>query len=192
MFQPRNAVVFSAFVCLAGLAMTPSAQAQAPRAKVDVPVTPGLPDYRDPTTGHVWTPANVGGVSGPNTPADRAFDPLAQATVVQGTVLQSPQATQLGTVPITAGPTVPIVSLGNMNLRAVPGQRWQLVMYLSNNSGNAVTPVLTCRFTNSDQVVETTRATLPSIAGGARVGFTIYGPKTSLFVDHSGCQVDQP
>jgi len=39
--------------------------------------TPGQPDYRDPTTGRVLVPANVGGVSGPDTPADRAFDRLA-------------------------------------------------------------------------------------------------------------------
>ena len=175
-----------------GLAIAVTAQAQAPRASVDVPVSPGTPDYRDPATGRVWTPANVGGVSGPNTPADRAFDPLAQAQVVEGTVIQSPMTMQLGTVPITAGPTVPVVSIANPSLQAVPGQRWQMVMYLSNNSGQTVNPVLTCRFTNSGQVVETTRAVLPPVAGGARVGFTVYGPKTNLYVDHSGCQVNQP
>lgn len=192
MFQSKCAVSFSGLLYLAGLAMASSAIAQAPRDKVDAPVTSGVPDYRDSVTGRVWTPANVGGVSGPNTPADRAFDPLDQATVVQGTVLQSAQVTQLGTVPITAGPTVPIVSFGTMTLQAVPGRRWQLTMYLNNNSGNSVTPVLTCRFTNGDQVVQTTRATLPLIPGGARVGFAVYGPKVSLFVDRSSCQVDQP
>jgi hypothetical protein len=192
MFHSKCAVSFSGLVYLASLTMAFSALAQAPRDKVDAAVTSGLPDYRDPMTGRIWTPANVGGVGGLNTPADRAFDPLAQATVVEGTVLQNPQVTQLATVPITAGPTVPIVSLGTMTLQAVPGQRWQLTMYLNNNSGNSVTPVLTCRFTNGDQVVQTTRATLPLIAGGARVGFTVYGPNVSLFVDRSGCQVDRP
>jgi len=121
-----------------GLAIAVSAEAQAPRASVDVPVSPGTPDYHDPATGRVWTPANVGGVSSPNTPADRAFDPLAQAQVVEGTVIQSPMTMQLGTVPITAGPTVPVVSIANPSLQAVPGQRWQMVMYLSNNSDQTV------------------------------------------------------
>ena len=178
--------------CVAGLAVAFSAQAQAPRSNVDAAVTPGMPQFRDPATGRIWTPANVGGVSGPNTPADRAFDPLAQANIVGGTVIQAPSVTELGTVPITAGPTVPIVSFGDVTLNAVPAQRWQMVMYLNNNSGQTVNPVLTCRFTNSGQLVETTRAELPPVAGGVRVGFTVYGPKTTLFVDHSACQVDQP
>jgi hypothetical protein len=87
---------------------------------------------------------------------------------------------------------VPIISFGNVTLQVVAGQRWQMAMSLLNNSGQPVSPILTCRFTNSGQVVETTRAMLPAVAGGTRVSFTVYGPKSTLFVDHSGCQVDQP
>jgi hypothetical protein len=192
MQQKSGRAPLAVLACLAGLAMGVSAHAQVPRSNVDVPTSPGMPSFRDPKTGQVWTPANVGGVSGPNTPADRAFDPRAQATVVQGTVVQTPAITQVGTVPITAGPTVPLVSITDAGLNAVPGQRWQMTMYLNNNSGQPVNPVLTCRFTNAGQVVETTRAVLPAVAGGVRVGFTVYGPRVDLFVDRGACQVDQP
>ena len=129
---------------------------------------------------------------GSNAAVDRAFDPLAQAAVVEGTVVQQPQVTILGPVSVTAGPTVPVVNFGDVKLQVVPGQRWQMAMSLNNNSGQTINPVLTCRFTNADQVVQTTRAILPPVPGGTRVGFTVYGPKVNLFVDHSGCQVDQP
>ena len=175
-----------------GLAIAASAEAQAPRSRVDVPATPGMPSFKDPKTGRVWTPANVGGVGGPNTPADRAFDPRAQATVIEGTVIQTPPITELGTVPITVGPTVPIVNFSDTTLQSVPGQRWQMMLYLNNNSAQTVSPVLLCRFTNGSQLVERTRAVLPPVAGGVRVGFTIYGPKSDLFVDNSSCEVEQP
>ena len=151
-----------------------------------------MPSFRDPVTGRVWTPENVGGGPSPNTPADRAFNPAAQENVIEGTVIQTPPVTELGTVPITAGPTVPIVNLSGATLQAVPARRWQTTMYLNNNSGQTVSPVLTCRFTNGGQLVQTTRAVLPPVAGGVRVGFTVYGPRTDLFVNRAACQVDQP
>ena len=58
--------------------------------------------------------------------------------------------------------------MDNASLRAVPGQRWQAVLYLDNNSGNPVEPVIECRFTNGGNPVMATRAmvqqTAPSIA----------------------------
>ena len=93
--------------CFIGVTLSSAALAQAPRSSIDTPASRGLPVFRDPKTGQVWTPANCGGASGPNTPADRAFDPLAQTAVVQGVVVQRPQITQVGTVPIAAGPTCP-------------------------------------------------------------------------------------
>ena len=65
---------------------------------------PSMPDqqqFRDPKTGQIWTPQNVGGKSGPNTPQDRAFNPQGQTAAVQGVVVQSPTVTILGSVPIT-------------------------------------------------------------------------------------------
>src|SRR5215212_5491387 len=137
-----------ALVCLVVLAAASPALAKAPRSSVDVPVTAGAaPEFRDPKTGLVWTPDNVGLVSGPNTPADRAFDPLAQSVRVEGTIVQRPKITPLVAVPITAGPTVPIVNIDSATLQAVPEKRWRIVLYLDNNSARTVVPLLRCGFT---------------------------------------------
>ena len=153
---------------------------------------PDQPQFRDPKTGQIWTPQNVGGKSGPNTPEDRAFNPQGQAVAVPGVVVQTPSATILGTVPITAGPTVPIAVLDDASLSVIPGQRWQIVLYLNNNSGGTINPVINCRFTNAGRLVEATRANLPSIGPGQRVGLTIDGPASNLFVDGSDCQLAAP
>ena len=110
-----------------------------------------MPELRDPKTSQIWTPLNVGQKSGPNTPQDRAFDPLAQTASINGVVIPKVPVTALGSVPITTGPTVPIVNLEIATLRAVPGMRWQVTMYLNNNSGEAVTPIIACNFTQSRQ-----------------------------------------
>ncbi|MBI3199150.1 MAG: hypothetical protein HYZ40_16920 [Rhodospirillales bacterium] len=187
-----KAVVCKVVVCCAVLAMVPPALAQAPRSTIDMPATAGMPEFRDPKTGQVWTPNNVGLVPGPNTPADRAFDPLGQAARVDVVVVQRPKVTPLGAVPITAGPTVPIVSIENATLRAVPEQRWQVVLYLNNNSGKTVLPLLHCSFTNGGKPVEETRVLLPPVGAGLRVGLTVHGPKTSIFVDRAKCRVESP
>ena len=95
-------------------------------------------------------------------------------------------------VPITAGPTVPIVNLGDATLRAVPGKRWQVVLYLDNNSAGVVVPVINCRFTNAGNLVEQTHVLVPAVGPGLRVGMTIYGPKVDLFVDRASCAVTSP
>jgi hypothetical protein len=187
-----QAMGLSILASLAGLAMGATAFGQVPAGSPGVNRSPGQPQFVDPKTGQIWTPENVGGKSGPNTPADRAFDPLAQATMVEGTVVQSPFVTPLGEVPIAAGPTVPLVNVEITSLGAVPEQRWQLVAYLNNNSASVQTPVITCRFTNGGNPVEDTRALLPAIGPGVRVGFVVYGPKTNLFVDHATCAVASP
>ena len=89
MRQYRNGA-FSILACIVGLAMAGTAHAQAPRSKVDMPSTPGVPEFRDPKTGQIWTPLNVGLQSGPPTPADLAFDPRGQAVYVRGVVVQRP------------------------------------------------------------------------------------------------------
>lgn len=191
MFGNRG-VGIGALVCLAAFVASAPVLAQVPRSVVETSASSGVPEFRDPKTGQVWTPDNVGLVSGPNTPADRAFDPLAQAARVQGVVVQRPKITPLGAVPITAGPTVPIVNLENASLNAVPGQRWQVVLYLNNNSARTVVPLLHCSFTNSGKPVEETRILMPPVGPGIRVGFTVYGPTTSLFVDRANCRVESP
>ena len=168
------------------------AQAPAPRSSVDMPVSAPVQEFRDPKTGQVWNVNNVGLQSGPPTPQDLAFDPLAQAAVVQGVITQRPALLPLSAVPITAGPTVPIVNLSDASLSAVPGQRWQVVLYIQNNSANTVTPLLFCTFTNAGQVVEKTNVLVPALGAGIRAGMLIYGPKTTLFVDRAHCDVKSP
>ena len=176
------------------LSIATAASAQAPRSKLATAATPGVPEFRDPKTGQIWTPNNVGLGNQPLPPGqdNLAFDPLAQTVRIAGTVVQRPQITPLATVPITAGPTVPIVNIDGATLRAVAAGRWQSVMYLDNNSAKTVLPVIYCNFTNSGKVVEETRALLPPVGAGIRVGFTIYGPEASLFVDRASCEVTSP
>lgn len=152
----------------------------------------GPQEFRDPKTGQIWTPDNVGGRSGPNTPQDRAFNPQGQIVTTPGSAVQTPAVTVTGTVPITAGPTVPIAIIDSATLSAIPAQRWQVVLYLNNNSATPINPVIECRFTNSGSVVQTTTANLPTVAGGQRVGLTIYGPATTLFVDRADCRLLSP
>lgn len=180
-------------VGLAGMALVTVAVAQPVRSSVDFSATPGVPEFRDPKTGQIWTPENVGrGPIGRPTPADMAFDPLAQTTRVEGVVIQRPRIIPLGAVPITAGPGTPLVDIDGATLRAVPGRRWQVVVYINNNSAKTLVPMIDCRFTNAGKAVEDTRALLPAMGAGLRAGLTIYGPKTDLFVDRASCRVVSP
>ena len=190
----RNIGILSGRILAAaiGAALASSAMAQSSRPATNVPATAGVPEFRDPKTGQVWTPETVGqNTAPPSGPQDKAFDPSAQD--VAGRVAeQRVQGRPLGTVPITAGPSTPILAMDGATLRAVPGQRWQIVMYLDNNSGNAVDPVIECRFLNGGNAVMTTRALVARTGPGVRQGLVIYGPRTTLFVDSSSCNVVSP
>jgi hypothetical protein len=182
-------------LCLLGVApiamvLAPAALAQS-RSAVDVAAGTGSPEFRDPKTGQVWTPETVGQDGRPIRPEDKAFDPRSQAAPGQ-VVMQRVTPRPVGSVPITAGPTVPIVMLENAALRALPGQRWQVVMYLNNNSANAVTPVVDCHFTNHGQPVSDTRAQVGQMGPGVRAGIAVMGPRVEFFVDRSTCNVVSP
>jgi hypothetical protein len=187
----RHAIAWGLAI-LAVLGTAREGRTQAPRSSVEVPTSPGVPEFRDPKTGQIWTPLNVGGKSGPPTPQDLAFDPLRQVAYVRGVITQRPVIVPLDSVPITAGPTVPIVNLGGATLSAIPGKRWEVVLYLDNNSASPVLPVLNCRFTNAGRLVEQTHALVPMVGPGVRAGMIIYGPKTDLFVDRANCAVTSP
>ncbi|WP_422000637.1 hypothetical protein [Reyranella sp.] len=176
---------------LGGLALLIAAAAAAPSSAQQIGPS-AQPEFRDPKTGQIWTPENVGGKSGPNTPADRAFDPQAQTTTVRETTVQAPSVQVVGSVPITAGPSVPIAVIGNANLTVIPSQRWQVTLTLDNNSAATISPVVECRFANGANTVETARASLPPVAGGQRVGFVVYGPPSSLFVNSANCALLSP
>jgi hypothetical protein len=185
-----------AFISLAALTAAGTAIAQMPRPAVDAtPQSMAMPDepqFRDPKTGQVWTPANVGQRSGPNTPEDKAFNPAAQEVVVRGVVQEKVAPRIIGSVPITAGPTVPLVEIDSPTLRAIPGGRWRVVLYLSNNSGSTFSPVVECQFKNGQRIVQRTEGLLPPTAGGQRVGFTLWGPRSQDFVDYVHCMVVSP
>lgn len=173
-----------------------AAGAQRPptlRSHVAVPTSPGMPEFRDPRTGQIWTPENVGhGPAGKPTPADLAFDPLAQVERIKGLAIQRPNVTPLGWSAPRAGPGTPLVTMDNASLRAVPGKRWQVVLYVNNNSAGTLAPMIDCRFTNAGKPVEDTRVLVPGVGTGIRGGITIYGPPTDLFVDRADCRIVSP
>jgi hypothetical protein len=186
-------------VALAGLVtLTAAIGADAQMARGTVNATPQTspvpdePSFRDPKTGQVWTPANVGLERGPDTAADRAFNPKAQDVVIQGVVREQVEPRLIGSVPITAGPAVPLVQIDNPTLRPVSGGRWRVVLYLNNNSGSTFSPVVGCQFKNGQRVVQHTEGLLPPTAGGQRVGFTLWGPRSRNFVDSVQCEVTSP
>ncbi len=179
-------------VCLIGMTLASAAVAQAPRSNLDAAASTGAPEFRDPKTGQVWTPETVGQDGRPLTgPDDKAFDPAAQGAPLKVSE-QRVRGRPVGTVPVTAGPTVPIVAMDGASLRAVPGQRWQAVLYLDNNSANPVDPVIECRFTNAGNAVMVTRALVQTTAPSVRQGLAIYGPRTNVFVDRVSCRVTAP
>lgn len=172
---------------LLGLLVAGSAIAQS-----NVTLPPGYPEFRDPVTGKIWTPDNVSKDGQPVPFDDRAFEPRAQGGGVQGTVIQQVRPRVLGTVPITAGPTVPIVTVDAPALFAEPGNRWVTVLYLTNNSAVTVEPQLTCDFTNGAQLVMATRVITGPAGPGERIGMFVRGPRTDLFVNQVSCRVQAP
>ena len=172
--------------------------AQLPRTPVTAAPQSGAanePSFRDPKTGQVWTPENVGEGAHPVPPAgpqDRAFNPNAQSVPNQRVYQQQARMRLLGTVPITAGPTVPLVNIDNVSLRVRPGARWSVVLYLQNNSASTLAPSLDCRFTNSGRLVLDSYVSVPPVAGGQRVGLSFAGPPSELYVDNVSCQVVSP
>lgn len=195
MLMPKTilAAFFATTLASAAVAQSPATSSSAPRSSIDIPATPGGPEFRDPKTGQIWTPQNVGrGLIGKPTPADLAFDPLAQAARIEGRVVQRPAFVPVGWSTPTAGPATPLVTLDNASLRAVPSRRWQVVLYVNNNSAGTLAPMIDCRFTNAGKLVEDTRVLMPGIGAGVRGGVVIHGPKTDLFVDRATCRIVSP
>jgi hypothetical protein len=183
--------------CITALVLAGTAMAQAAGVAADVTAN-GTTQFRDPTTGKVWTPESVSNdnrlepANQPPTPADKAFDPRSQIATAVGIDVQRPQATLMGVVPVTAGPSVPIVTIDGPSLQAIPGQRWLTVLYVSNNSSANVTPEVGCTFTNSGRPAQETRVIVPTAGPGQRLGVPVYGPRTDIFVDRVLCRVLTP
>ena len=154
--------------------------------------------FRDAKTGKIWTPENVSKdaqlrpTNEPSTPADKAFDPHAQIATATGVTVQRPSATVMGSVPITAGPNVPIVAIDSPTLQAIPGDRWVAPLYVTNNSAGIVDAQVGCTFTTGGNAVQETRVIVPAAAGGQRLAVAAYGPRTEVFVDRVLCRVLTP
>lgn len=159
----------------------------------------GVTQFKDERTGKVWTPDNVSKdnqtpqqqAAMPATPADKAFDPNSQSIATQ-VVIQRPRGNLMGTVPITAGPTVPAVVIDSPWLQAVPQQNWLSVLYVTNNSADVVDPVVGCTFTNGGRPVQDTRVVLSPAGPGERWGVPVYGPPVTAFVDRVTCRLLSP
>jgi hypothetical protein len=153
---------------------------------------------RDTRTGKVWTPDlaetvdQMGQPTSPNAYVNREFDPRSQTARIEGVVVQRPRANLMGTVPLTAGPTVPIVTLDLPSLQALPGRHWLSILYLTNNSGTTVDAVVGCHFLNNGREVESVRVFIPPAGPGERLGIPVRGPRTELFVDSITCNVISP
>jgi hypothetical protein len=176
----RNRFSLLAIGGLVGLGLTGAAMAQ---------------EFRDSRTGKTWTPDLVQesiAAANPNAPVNRAFDPRAQDAMVPGIVVQHPHAKLMGTVPFTAGPSVPIVDVDAPSLQAIPAKHWLAVLYVTNNSANTVNVILDCHFTNGGAKVLDTRVIVPPAGPGERLGIPVRGPQTDLFVDRVSCGVVTP
>jgi hypothetical protein len=154
-----------------------------------------LPQYRDSRTGKVWTPvvpdpeeASMSDYSGVN----RAFDPNDQRGRVPGVVVQHPRANLMGTVPITAGPTVPVMVIDTPSLQVIPARHWVAIVYVTNNSASTIDSVVSCHFTNQGRTVESTRIVVPPAGPGERLGMAVRGPRFDVYVDQVACQLLSP
>src|SRR5262245_4444843 len=176
---------------------TASVLAQSPGVSAGVTAS-GTTQFRDAKTGMVWRPENVSKdnrlepANPPSTPADKAFDPRAQVATAGTVTVQRPRAQLMGSVPVTAGPTVPIITIDGPSLQAIPGGRWLTVLYVTNNSGAPVDPQIGCTFTNGGRSVQEARVVVPTTAAGTRLGVPVYGPRTDIFVDRVLCRVLTP
>jgi len=154
-----------------------------------------MPQFRDGRTGKVWTPNVIdeeASAPAPNASVNQAFDPRAQNVKVEGVVVQHPRANLMGTVPITAGPAVPVVTLDAPSLQVIPGRHWLSIVYMTNNSAATIDAVVGCRFTNNGQTVEDTRVVIPPAGPGERLGVPVRGPRYDIFVDRVTCQLMSP
>jgi hypothetical protein len=194
--RPIPYALLGILAATAAIAQTPAAgpaPGKVVRSVVETTASPAVPEFRDPKTGRVWNQNNVGnGPVGRPTPADLAFDPAGQTTRIDGVVVQRPPTALLGWSPPSAGPNVPLVSLDNPTLSAVPGKRWQVALYVDNNANGTMVPMIDCRFTNGGNAVMETRVLVPALGAGVRAGILIYGPKTELFVDRANCRIVSP
>lgn len=173
-------------VGVAAIGLAGSALAQ------NVAAGPEMPGHiTDTRTGKVWTPnwdsLDALQPTDPEHPVNREFNPRDQHASIPGMVEKHPKAEVMGTVPITAGPSVPIMTIDTPSLKAIPGKRWVAVLYITNNSGAPINPIVDCHFTNHGQKVESERLIVPTAGPGERLAVLVGGPRVDMFVDTAVC-----
>jgi hypothetical protein len=178
-----KSIIVALLACAVGL---PSGLAGAQQAP-----PPGYsgPEFRDPKTGQVWTPDNVGQDGKPVDPADRAFDPSGQAVVVGPPVQVVPTVGVVGQVPISAGPTVPLVEVNGLSLRTSGDGYWHAEFHLQNNSATPRAAKVVCTFRNGDKPVLQADVAVPPASPGDRLSVTFNGPRDFVFVDGIECRI---
>ena len=171
----------------------------APPPPTDQPQT-----FRDPATGRVYDPGNVGQPADkPVPPEDRAFDPRAQGRgtigAPPGSGPMEPRVVDLpwrviGTVPKVSGPgsSVPLVALEIPSLHIGPQGRWVLQINLANNSGQPFDAAVACSFRNADRSVDNVMVWLRGVRGGDKVTTEVAGPAAQIYVDNAPCTVRTP
>ena len=93
----------------------------------------------------------------------------------------------MGTVPITAGPSVPIMTLDTPSLQAVPGKRWIAILYVTNNSGADDQSDRRLPFHQPRPEGRMIRLIVPPAGPGERLGIAVRGPRVDMFVDSAVC-----
>ncbi len=153
-----------------------------------------LPQYRDSRTGTVWVPQmpTEEAAAATTDSSYMAFDPRSQNVRVRGVVVQHPRANLMGTVPITAGPAVPLMTIDAPSLQVIAGRHWLSILYVTNNSAGTIDAVVGCRFANQDRTVEVVRVMVPPAGPGERLGVPVRGPAYDVFVDRITCNLLTP
>lgn len=160
--------------------------------------------FRDPATGRVYDPGNVGQPDDkPVAPADRAFDPRAQGRDTigppPGSGPTAPRVIEartrvIGTVPKVSGPgsSVPLVALEIPSLHIGPQGRWVLQMNFANNSAQPFDASVACSFRNGDRTIDEVLVWLRDVRGGDKVTTEVPGPAAQIYVDNAPCTVRSP
>jgi hypothetical protein len=184
-----KSIVVAFLVC--ALCLPPAVTWAQAQSWPGAPPPPGYtgPEFRDPKTGQIWTPYNVGQDGKPVAPADRAFDPSGQAVVVGPPVSVVPTVSVIGKVPISTGPVVTLIEVNGLSLQTSGDGYWHAGFHLQNTSPSPRAPEVVCTFKNGDKPVMQANVAVPSVGPGDRISVSFNGPRDSVFVDGMDCRI---
>jgi hypothetical protein len=158
-------------------------------ASADQPLRPDPPVFRDPKTGTLWSPDTVNQDDRPE-PSERGPD--GQPVFPGPPIELKPRIHLIGNVPVTAGPSVPLIEIDNPSIQTAPEDHWHVVFYLQNNSDSTLAAEVACTFGNEGRTVARAVVFVPTVKAGTRVAVYFAEPTTTLFLDAMTCQVSPP